>query len=417
MSTRIIPAWLRVCAAVLLCAATPVALSACSKNGEEKAGAAAGGPGGGPPGKGGGRDRPVSVIATRAVTTTVVDRIEAIGNANAKEQVTLTATVTERVKSLNFQDGQFVRRGQVLAQMTMTEESADLTESRARLREANQQLERINALVQDGYATKSRRDQQVATRDALRAEAEGIQARMADRVIRAPFDGVVGLRRVSPGIVATAGTPIVTIANISQIKLDFTVPETFIGALKLGQPVQAESVAFPGELFTGQIDGIDPLVDPVTRSVTVRAVLPNSSGRIKPGMLMTVDIASNPRQMLMVPEQALTALREQQFVFRLSPGPEGKPAKVTRVPVVIGRREPGYVEILQGLSPGDLIVVEGTMTVRDGGMARVQSIRPGPASAAPQPAAADAPAEKQAALAASPLAPPNAPGYSAASAQ
>lgn len=311
------------------------------------------------------------------------DSIEAVGTAYARESTTLTSTVTERVDSVRFTDGASVRRGDVIAALSSREENADLASARARAQEANQQLTRLNELQQRGFATNARVDEQVALRDQARASAGAIRAQIGDRIIRAPFAGVVGLRKISPGTVVTAGTPIATVSDISSIKLDFTLPERFLSAISRGQPIEAIAAAYPDSVFRGEIDGIDPQIDAVTRAVTVRAILPNADRRLRPGMLLTVAIVTNPREALAVPELAIVAQRDRQFVFRLDAN-----NVANRVPIETGMRMKGMVEITSGLKRGDRIVADGVVKVRDD--APVKPIFPGEKSAAASGGAAAA---------------------------
>lgn len=338
-----------------------------------------GGPGGpgGPGGRMGGG--PTVVTAATVAPHDFVDAIEAIGTAFAREQVTITANVTERVKTLRFRDGDFVQRGAVLVELSVGEESADLASARARLRDAQLQLDRVESLAKDGYATRSRLDEQRAARDAARGSVEVIQARLADRVIRAPFSGLVGLRRVSPGVVITAGTPIIELSDVGTIKLDFTIPESFAGAVKVGQDLRATTSAYPDRTFTGKIDGIDPQVDAVTRSIQVRALIPNGERLIKPGMLMTAKIVKDVHTGLAVPEQAIAMEGDQHFVFRIDP----QTSTAFRTRVQIGRREPGYVEVVAGIAEGTRVIADGLIKARDGGTVKVLGDPPSTAHAAP----------------------------------
>lgn len=313
-------------------------------------------------------DRAPTVVAATVEPYRFADTIEAVGTAFARESTTLTTTVTERIVSLPFRDGEFVGKGQIIAELSRSEETADLDQAQARATEAQQQLDRLRALQQRGFATNARVDEQVAARDAARAQAAAIRAQIGDRVIRAPFSGAIGLRRISPGSVVSAGTEIATVSDVSVIKLDFSVPETFLSAIKTGQPIEARAAAYPEGLFRGQIEGIDPQVDPITRSVMVRAILPNADRRLRPGMLLTVNIISNPRQALAVPELSLVSERDQTFVFKI----DGEQTAL-RTPVETGTRQSGMVEILRGLSVGDRIVAEGTVKVRDGSKVRPTS--------------------------------------------
>lgn len=315
---------------------------------------------------GGGEPEAGGQEAVRVTTTLVepepwVDRIEALGTARANESVTITAKVNETVVRVNFDSGEVVEAGQVLVDLSGRVELAELEEARANLREAEQQYRRQQQLAAERLIPASQLDTQRAVRDAARARLDAIRARLSDRVITAPFGGVLGLRQVSPGTVLQPGDPIATLDDISVIKLDFSVPEAFLSTLLPGQTVHARSVAWPGEVFTGVVRSLDSRVDPVTRAVTVRAEIDNPEHKLRPGMLLTVELAQPPRQTLVVPELALVQIGRQAFVFRVGPDDT-----VRQVPVRVGARRPGKVEIIEGLESGDRVVVEGTVKLRDG---------------------------------------------------
>ena len=317
-----------------------------------------------------GRGDPPVVVGGTVTQAEFVSEIEAVGTAFANEQTVITSPVTERIERIAFADGATVRRGAVLARLSSGEESADLNSVVARAREAGKQLDRLTELQQRGFATNSAVDQQTALRDTARADANAIRSRISDRVIRAPFDGVLSLRTVSPGTVVTSGSPIATISDISAIKLDFTVPETFLTALKPGQVIEANTAAYPDQSFYGTIDNISPLVDPLSRSVTVRAILPNNSRQLRPGMLMSVRIVSETRTGLAIPETALVAQGDRNFVFVVD-----KEGIARRTAIDIGLRSKGMVEVKSGIALGTKIVADGTVKVRDD--SPVKAVLPG----------------------------------------
>ncbi len=290
-----------------------------------------------------------------------VERIDAVGTALANEQVTLAAPVTERIIRLNFDDGGYVRRGQTIAVLASAQENAQLGEAQARAREAQQQLERVQALKQRGFATKSNLDSQSALAAQARAQAAGARAQIGDRVVTAPFSGWVSLRNISAGAVVSAGTEIATISDVSAIKLDFPVPETMLAAIRPGQTIVAQAAAWPDQPFRGQIATIDQVVDPNTRAVMVRARLPNADRKLKPGMLLTVAIETAPRMSLSVPELAVVGEGDSRFVYTIAADGTAK-----RIPVRTGVRSEGRVEILQGLRPGQKVVTEGVVKLSDG---------------------------------------------------
>jgi membrane fusion protein (multidrug efflux system) len=323
-------------------------LAACG-SGDEGAGGF-GGPGGPAP----------SVVGGRVGVERFSSSIEAVGTAFANEQTVLTAPVTERIERLYFTDGERVGEGAVIARLSSGEESADLAAVEARARQAQQQLERLEELQDRGFATRAQLDEQVAARDAARADASSIRSRISDRVVRAPFSGVLGLRTISEGAIVSAGEPIATLSDLSRIKLDFTVPEQFLSEIEEGQPIEAVAAAYRGEVFRGTIDSIDPVVDPMSRSVTIRAVLPNPDRRLRPGMLLTVDIVSEAREALAVPETAIIAQGQQNFVFAIDDDDIAR-----RTAIDTGLRSDGWVEVRGGLSAGQRIVADGTVKVRD----------------------------------------------------
>jgi membrane fusion protein (multidrug efflux system) len=323
------------------------------------------------------RDREAPLVKAEAATAIVfTDRIEAVGTARANEQVTLSAPVTERIVRLNFDDGNFVRAGQVIAVLRQAEQNAELTEANARSREAQQQLRRVEALKNRGFATRSSYDTQIAAAAAARAQAQAVEAQIGDRVIRAPFAGWVSLRNISVGAIAGQGTEIATVSDLSAIKLDFTVPETMLAAIREGLTIDARAAAYPERPFHGMIRTIDPVIDPNTRAVTVRALLPNPDRMLRPGMMMRVAIQSSSRTALSVPELAILGEGDSRYVFELGPG-----NRVHRVAVRTGAHLNGRIEILAGLRPGQRVVTEGIIKVADGMQVRVQGSGGGRAQA------------------------------------
>jgi membrane fusion protein (multidrug efflux system) len=180
-------------------------------------------------------------------------------------------------------------------------------------------------------------------------------------VISAPFDGVLGLRQVSPGSLVTPGTVIATLDDISRIRVDFSVPERYLALLSAGQPVLASSDAWPGEQFRGSITSVGSRIDPVTRALAARAEFDNADRKLRAGMLLDIEVQRAARNALQVPELALQQVGQQAFLFRVGPDD-----KVEQVPVRIGARRPGWVEILEGVKSGDRVVVEGIVKLKPG---------------------------------------------------
>ncbi len=322
-----------------------------------------------PAGGGGGWGGTSPVSAHIVGTERFSDIVEGLGTANANESVVVTSRVTDVISRLAFDSGDFVEVGAVLAVLADNEETADLAEAQATLDEANQELDRVNELNERGVTSGARVDEARAAVERARARVRSIEARLADRIVRAPFAGVVGLRNTSTGALVRPGDPIVTLDDVSIIKLDFTAPEVFLSTLQRGAPIEARSDAFPGEVFVGEIAQVDSRVDPVTRAVTVRVEIDNRDGRLRPGMLMVVEVEKNSRESIAIPELALLREADTAFVYQIVDGEEG--LTLRRTTVRTGVRRGGFVEIQSGLEPGDRVVDEGTHRVRPGMMVEV----------------------------------------------
>ncbi len=295
----------------------------------------------------------------------VSQKLEALGNARANESVDVTSKTSNIVSAVMFRDGERVKRGQVLVQLDDAQVRADVAEAEAALTDSQAQYNRSRELLNTQVLSKAQFDQLEAKLNADRARLAAANARLEDTVIRAPFSGRVGLRRVSVGSLISPGSVITTLDDTSVIKLDFAVPENFVAALREGLAVRASAPAFPGRTFTGKVASIDSRVDMATRSVTVRALLANDDGALRPGMFLNVVLANDERDALVIPEEALSPEAERQYVFVVNDD------KVERREVRIGSRRPGSVEIVGGLNAGEQVIVEGTQKVRDGATVRV----------------------------------------------
>ena len=305
----------------------------------------------------------VSLAAVRSER--ISQKLEALGNARANESVDVTSKSSNIVTAVRFRDGEKVNRGQVLVQLDDAQARADVAAADAALTESQAQFNRSRELLNTQALSKSQFDQLEATLKANRARLAAANARLEDTVIRAPFSGHVGLRRVSVGSLINPGTVITTLDDTSVIKLDFAVPENFLASLRRGLAVRATAPAFPGRNFTGTVSSIDSRVDVSTRAVIVRALLSNEDGALKPGMFLNVSLANDDREALVIPEEALTPEAERQYVFVV----DGN--KAQRREVQIGMRRPGFVEVVSGVNAGEKVVIEGTQKVRDGGAVRV----------------------------------------------
>jgi membrane fusion protein (multidrug efflux system) len=314
--------------------------------------------------RGGGPGGATTVLAAAAVTHTFTDGLQALGSAQARESIVLTPKVADTIRAIRFDSGDRVRAGQVLVEMSSVEQAADLAEVRAANEAAQEELRRYQELYERGFASQARLDTVRAAADAAQARLNAGGSRIADRTIRAPFAGIVGLRTASPGQFMRPGDQLGTLDDITEIKLDFDVPETQIARVGEGVEITARTAAYPDRVFEGHIANVDSRVDPATRTVRVRAMLPNREEILRPGMLMTVEVRSNPREALAIPEIAILDQADGAFVYRVTSSEAGQAVELVRIRT--GQRAGGMAEVLEGLSADDQVITEGLQSVRPG---------------------------------------------------
>jgi membrane fusion protein (multidrug efflux system) len=301
----------------------------------------------------------------------IVDEVTAVGSLLAEESVIIRPEIDGRIVGLHFQEGQAVTAGQRLVTIDSSEFEAQLAAIEADLRTEQQRFDRGQELFQQKFISKEALDVQRGAVERLKARVAEARARVAKTVIRAPFSGVVGLREVSPGAYVKAGDNIVRLENVASIKADFRIPEVFLSKVRSGQEIAVRLDAFPGEEFRGRIYAVQPVVDEQTRTVLMRARVPNKGLKLKPGMFVRVAVTMGTRpNAIIVPEQALWPQGQDNFVFRVVDG------KAALTKVQLGNREPGRVEISAGLSANDVVVTEGQIKLRDGAPVMVMGAPP-----------------------------------------
>jgi membrane fusion protein (multidrug efflux system) len=328
-----------------------------------------------PPAKSQGKSKPKHVIVAPVVVKQISDRVEALGTARATESVNITSNVTEKITRIDFEDGQHVKTGAILAVLDQAEEQAELKRAQAVRGERKLALQRLQQLEERQLTSPDEIDRTRLELEQADASITAIKSRISDRIIRAPFDGILGLRDISVGALVETGDLIATLDDTHQIKLDFSVPSVFLTELKPGLKIKARAVALSNREYMGEVKSINSRVDPVTRSIQVRALLPNPDGSIIPGILMQVDLLRNTRQALVIPEASLLPLADKQYVM-LRVDNDGKDT-VEKKQVKIGLRLPGYVEILDGLSEDEQVVTHGNSKVRPGDVLNVMAVDDG----------------------------------------
>lgn len=308
--------------------------------------------------------RPTPVFVKTLAEEPFSSHIEALGTLHASESVTLSATVTETIRAIHFEDGQTVKANDVLVEMTDREQTALLQEARSARDEAERQLRRVQTLVAKNLANQALLDERQQAFEAAEARWMATQSRLEQRLIIAPFDGVVGLRNISRGALVRPGDPITTLDDISVLKLDMSMPAVYLEQIQTGMPISAQASALRNRTFHGVIKSIDTRVDPVTRSVVVRAHVPNPDLTLRPGMLMAVYMSTVETPRLLLPEEALVQEGFRKFVYMIDP--QVTPAKVVKREIKTGDRLAGNVVVKSGLQPGDRVVTHGTMHLKDG---------------------------------------------------
>jgi membrane fusion protein, multidrug efflux system len=307
-----------------------------------------------------GASRSVTVATAHPQHKDFALEVEALGTVRANESVDITSNVADRVVAIRFEEGEQVKKGEVLVELDSEEARADLAAAEAAEKDSRSQFKRSQELFQTRALSESQLEQLQATMLANQARVAGARSRVNDRIIIAPFAGRVGLRNVSLGGLVSPGGVITTLDDLSVVKLDFSVPEIFLSSLKPGLTIKAQSNAYPGTTFKGRVDSVDTRVDPTTRAIVVRAMIDNRDSRLRPGMFMTLRLVRSQGRALMLPETAIVPEDSRHLVFVVEQD------QARKREVTIGRRRPGEVEIVEGLTAEDVVIVDGTMNVNDG---------------------------------------------------
>lgn len=312
--------------------------------------------------------------------------ISAVGTLSAGESVVIRPEIAGRVAELHFLEGQAVQKGAKLLTIDASEYQASLASSAAQARTETQKYERAKELKDKNFISQEALDVAKGSMDGAVARRRRDEVLLQKTEIRAPFAGIVGLRQISPGAYVKAGDDIVRLESISALKLDFRVPEMYLSKLRPSQEVDIRVDAYPAEGFKGKIYALEPAVDEKTRTVVVRAKVPNATGKLRPGMFARVQVLLETRpNAILVPEQAIWPQGRDAFVFRVVDG------KAALTKVDIGLRRPGEVEIAKGLAANDTVVTDGQIKLKDGAPVMVLPSQPPAPAAQPASPAGNAP--------------------------
>jgi len=372
------------------------------------------------PAAGGARAPAVEVAKVDSIT--LVDETQSVGSLRSRQGVMLRPEVAGRVSKILFNDGQRVRQGQLLVQFDDQLPAAQLSQAKAEMSIAESNHKRNQELVAQNFISKRSLDESAAALEVAQAKLALAQATLQRLKVLAPFDGVMGLRQVNVGDYLKDGADIVNIEDIDAVLVDFRLPERFQAKIRSGQKAQLTIDALPGRPFSAVVQAIDPLIDANGRSVGVRGCIDNRQQQLRPGMFARVNaVFGSCDNALVVPEEAIVPQGGRTFVVKVVPGDTPDTLVTQRVAVKVGLRQPGKVEILEGLELGDTVVTAGHQRLQKDGtavrvvdMSRPPSGKPGanggpngaPAGAAGAPAAgASAPAASAPTAATVPSAP------------
>ena len=291
----------------------------------------------------------------------VSNTVDAVGALIAEDSVVVRPEIDGRIDKLLFKEGQPVKKGAVLVVLDSAAQRARLAAAQADLQLAESRYKRSEELVAKNFISKQALDEARANLDILRARRLQEQVALDKTVIRAPFSAVVGLRQVSPGAYINKGDDIIRLDALGNLKLEVPVPETFLSLVRIGLPITLTVDALPGQTFSGTVHAIDPVVDPVSRNVRVRARIANPKGQLKPGMFAraTANLGGKTSAILL-PEQVIVPKSDGSYVFLAVDG------KAALRKVTLGKREPGRVEIVSGVKTGDTVVLDGQIKLRPG---------------------------------------------------
>jgi len=312
---------------------------------------------------------PVKVAAVR--TGAISEEISAVGTLLANESVIIRPEREGRITTIHFTEGQIVRKGEKLVSLDTAEIEAQFAAITSEVSLNRSRLKRAEDLHEKKFISAQALDDAREAMNQSAARQAEVKARLEKSAVFAPFEGVTGLRQISPGAYVKAGQDVARLEGIGTLKLDFRVPELYLGKIKAGQEVQVRMDAFMTETFRGEIYAIEPAVDEQTRTVLLRARVPNPGARLKPGMFARVVLVLEVREnALILPEQALVPQGKDRFVYRLADG------KAQMTKIELGLRRPGEVEVLKGLAAGDTIIVDGQLRLRDGAAVTVLTEKP-----------------------------------------
>ncbi len=305
---------------------------------------------------------PMPVEIARASVQKVTDRFEAVGTIEANEAITVVSEIDGTIEDLPFQEGTFIRKGSIIAQLDDDQPAAEVARAEALHAQSHVMYDRVKSVVDQKAGTPQDLDDAAAGLKVADANLSLAKARLAKTRVLAPFDGIIGARRVSIGAFLRAGQEITELANIDDIRINFSAPERLLSQLARGATVSVSTTAYPGYTLEGKILAIEPVLDPTTRSARIVAHVSNPGRKFRPGMSANIAaVVSERDSAVTIPNQAVFANGDQSFVFLVKPD-----STVALAPLRLGTRTADVVEVVQGLTPGTTIVQAGHQKLVEG---------------------------------------------------
>jgi membrane fusion protein (multidrug efflux system) len=315
---------------------------------------------------------PMPVETAKVTEGTVADPFEAVGTIEAEDAITVVSEIDATVIDLPFKEGAAIAKGGLIAQLDDIQLRAEEERAKAILEQRKVTYERIKTITDEGLGTAQSLDDAAAALKVAEADLALIRARLLKTRIVAPFAGIIGARRVSPGAFVRAGTPITELAQVNRLRINFSAPERYYSSLQRGAEVKVSTTAYPGYELTGRVAVIEPIVDQATRRAKIIARIDNPGDKFRPGMSANVTVVLSEREnALVIPSEAVFVEGNQALVFVIQAD-----STVARTPVELGTRLSDKVEVLNG-------VAAGTMVVRAGHQKLFPGAKVMPISAAP----------------------------------
>jgi len=308
----------------------------------------------------------VSVKVSQVTESKIHTVLEFIGTAVSNESVDITSSVAQKVAEINFSDCDFVKKGDVLVRQNIDKQKTVKKQAEINLHEQQRELARITALKKRKVIADKEFDLQNTRVQDAQAKLAEVEEEIRERTIVAPFDGMLGIRKISVGALLSPGTVITTIDDIKKIKVDFSVPEKYLSLITTGCKIEVTSIALPGKKFFGTVQAVSPRISSTSRSISVRGIIENNEYLLRSGMMLNVTIEMQDRNAIQVQESAILNVGEKHYVYVVDSQNKAKQREIE-----IGERRDHLVEVTKGLTLSDRVIVDGVVKISDGDVVKI----------------------------------------------